>query len=162
QLLPVLQTAADHRQFAPLRGAGFLFDQVVLDAAGALRSLEDLRPRRGAFTEGRAVARARRPVPAGDALAAARARFHARDGIGADLEARADVELQDDVFGRARRENVHRALPIDGMPLDLVIVVPSAHAERLQLVRDGRELIAHGLPAVEAAGVRRARPDDVR
>src|SRR5262249_26459414 len=162
KLLPVLQTAADHRQLTAAGRAGFLLDQVVLDAAHTFGGIEDLRPRSGAFAERDVVAGGRRPILAMHALDAAWIRLDPRDRIGTHFETRADVELQDDVFRCARGENVHRALAIDRTPFDLMVVVSGAHSERLQLLGDGGQLIADRLPPVDAIRARRARHDDVR
>src|SRR4029450_607202 len=45
QLFPVGQAALHHRQLATALRAGLLFDEVVLDAAGALDGVEDGFPR---------------------------------------------------------------------------------------------------------------------
>ena len=82
-------------------------------------------------------------------------------GIGACLDARANVELQHDVMARVRREDVHRALPVHRMPLGAVVVISGSHARRFERFTRRVKAIGDGLPAVGILHLARAGHDDV-
>jgi tetratricopeptide (TPR) repeat protein len=159
-LLPVRQALLGtlHLLFG---GAGFLFDEVVLDAAHRLGGREDGFPRRGAFAEVHGIpSTIARPVLAVHALDAARVRLDPGDRVRTGLHARADVELQHDVFRRARREDVHRPLAVERLPLHRVIMKARDHAERPEPVGRGVEAVGERTEVVGGLGRSRTRDDD--
>ncbi len=48
--------------------------------------------------------------------------------VGARCDTRADVKLEHDAFVGVRGENLHRHLPVDGMPFGVVIVISGVQA----------------------------------
>src|SRR4051794_37316037 len=112
----VVQALLDHWEGA-VRSAGFLFDQVVLDAAARLRSGEELLPGRLALAERDGVAVGLAPVLAVHAPNPAGVRLDPRDRIGARFETGPDVELEDEFLRRLLGEHVHRPLAVDRRPL---------------------------------------------
>src|SRR5262249_2971616 len=123
ELLPVRQAALRTLQLLARRTL-FLLDQITLDAAYLFRGLEDRRPRRLSLAKQRSVARGVRPVLAVHALDPTGMRVDPCHGILPGLDARADIELQDHVFVRVRREDVHRPLTaLDRVPLRAMVVI---------------------------------------
>jgi hypothetical protein len=95
------------------------------------------------------------------AFDASRIRVDPGHGVGARLEGRTDVELQDDVRGRVGRDDVHRTLSgVERPPLERMVVEARDHLVRLELVGRGGQLVGESLPAVGAAHLRRAGQDD--
>ena len=110
-----------------------------VDSAAGRSSPTARRPRRRA----RRSPSLRRPVLAVHAADAAGVRLDPCHGVGARLDAGADVELQRHVLRRPRGQNVHWTLTLHRLPFNGVIVEPGRHPQRLQLLRRGIELVGH-------------------
>src|SRR6185369_14021063 len=94
------------------KAAALLLEEIILHTADALDGGENFLPRRNAFAEEHAIGLlvlflAGRPILEMHALDSPGVCLDPRDRIGARLDAGADVELEDELRRRVRRNQVH-------------------------------------------------------
>src|SRR5215467_1086701 len=78
------------------------------------------------------------------------------DGVGAGLEARANVELQHDGRLGVLREDFHGAATVNGRELRLVIVIAGVQAGFFELLVGRIERVGDGFPPFETGWLRMA------